>query len=245
MQKKHHEGLIQTKPVFVKTKNVRNFEVIMDGLALGEGEGRLAVVWSRAGRGKSRTSQWFHGHHDSVYLRVATVWRTSEMEFLKALCRELGIIDPPKRKGACFTEIVDQLVSNPIPVFIDEIEKLPRGFLDVVRDISDISTAPFVLIGEEELYSLARQNRRVWSRIFQTLQFDPISVSDIMLYTNEFTGLTISMPVAGILHKSSGGDFRIVRRDLLLLVQYANAKGTREIDEQMAKIAVKQGLTGA
>lgn len=235
---------LAVRVVFVKTKNVRNFEVMMDGLALGAGEGRLGLVYGRAGRGKTRTSQWYSAHNNCLYLRVATIWRTSELEFLKALCREVGIITPPKRKGPCFTEVVDRLVTEPRPVFIDEIEKLPKTFLDLVRDLSDMTTAPFILIGEEELVSYMQQNRRVWSRTYQQLEFESISISDVLMYASDASGLKLSMPVASILHKNSGGDFRLLRRDMLLLVQYANAKGTREITEEMAQIAVKAGLSG-
>ncbi len=48
---------IRLKPEFVKTKNVRNFEVMMANLAISEGEGRLGMVYSQAGRGKTRTCQ--------------------------------------------------------------------------------------------------------------------------------------------------------------------------------------------
>ena len=235
---------IKLKPVFVKTKNVRNFEVMMDGLALGEGEGRLGLIYGQAGRGKTRTSQWHQAHNGGIYLRVATIWRTSELEFLKSLCRELKITPPPSRKGPCFVEIVDRLLANPRPVFIDEIEKLPRIFLDLVRDLSDMSTAPFILIGEEELRSFMQQNRRVWSRTFRQLEFEPIQIPDILLYAHDSTGLKLSMPVARIFHQYSSGDFRIVKRDMLALIQYANANETREVSEKMASIAVKEGLSG-
>jgi len=236
---------IKVKPVFIKTRNVRNFEVMMDGLELGAGEGRLGMIYGRAGRGKTRTSQWYHAHNPGcIYLRVATIWRTSELEFLKALCRELRINPAPSRKGQCFIEIIDRLISNPMPVFLDEIEKLPGLFLDLIRDLSDMSTAPFILIGEEELVSYMRQNRRVWSRVFRRLEFESIEVSDILLYAKDSTDLLLSMPVAKIFHGASEGDFRIVKRDMLALVQYANANATREVSEAIAKVAVKAGLSG-
>lgn len=236
---------IRVKPVFIKTRNVRNFETTMDGLELGAGEGRLGMIYGRAGRGKTRTSQWYHAHNPGcIYLRIATIWRTSELEFLKALCRELRINPAPSRKGPCFVEIVDRLIANPMPVFLDEIEKLPRSFLDLIRDLSDMSTAPFILIGEEELVSYMRQNRRVWSRVFRQLEFEPIEVSDILLYAKDSTDLRLSMPVAKIFHGASEGDFRIVKRDMLALVQYANANGTREVSEAIARVAVKAGLSG-
>ena len=77
------------------------------------------------------------------------------------------------------------------------------------------------------------------------LEFDPISAGDIIFYAREAAGLRLSKEVAMILHKNSSGDFRIVRRDLLALVQFANAKGTREIDEELARIAVTVGLKGS
>ena len=80
--------MIEYKPVFIEsTKNVRNFKVMMDGLELGAGEGRLGMVYGRAGRGKTRTSQWYHAHNGGVFLRMQTIWRTSELEFIRALCR--------------------------------------------------------------------------------------------------------------------------------------------------------------
>ena len=76
---------IKIRPTFIRTKNVRNFEALMDGLDLGEDDSRLGLVYGRAGRGKSRTAQWYAANHGYVYLFVLTVWRTNETEFLRAL----------------------------------------------------------------------------------------------------------------------------------------------------------------
>jgi len=237
--------MIEVKPVFIeKTKNVRNFSVMMDGLALGRGEGRLGMVYGRAGRGKTRTAQWYHAHHGGVFLRMQTIWRTSELEFLRALCRELGILSAPGRKGPAFMAIVDTLIADPKPIFLDEVEKLPKYFLDVIRDISDLSTAPVILIGEEELVSYMKMNRRVWSRTYQALEFLPISKPDIITYFREASGLSIDSEVADVFHTASGGDFRIVRRSLIALAQIANAKQTDQITVDMAQVAVKTGLRG-
>jgi len=235
---------LQLKPVFVKTKNVRNFEVMMDGLALGEGEGRFGLVYSRAGRGKSRTCQWYHGHHSSIYLRMVKIWAYSDIEFLKKLARELGVFNPPHRRGACFQEIIDRLIDEPRPVFLDEIEKLPSAILEIARDITDITTAPIILVGEEELVPHMSKNRRVWSRTYQQLEFEPINVADVIMYASEAAGLKLEIPVAEIFHRASGGDFRLIRRDLLNLIQIANAKSTKDITVEMARMAVKAGLSG-
>jgi hypothetical protein len=47
------------------------------------------------------------------------------------------------------------------------------------------------------------------------------------------------------MHKSSEGDIRIVRRDLINLVRVLNAKGTAEADEKTVAAAVRHALTEA
>ena len=236
--------IMKLKPVFVKTKNVRNFESMMDGLAMGDGEGRLGMVFGQAGRGKTRTTQWYAANNASVYLRITTIMRGSELELLSNLCRELGNLSPGRRKGPCFTEIIDNLLTTPRAVFVDELEKLPAFFLDLVRDISDLSMCPFILVGEEELVAYMKRNRRVWSRTFQQMEFAPIGVADIIGYAKEAAGLSLSPETAGIFHASSAGDFRLVKRDLLSLMQIATGKGSTEITADMARMAVKTGMRG-
>lgn len=237
---------LQLIPTFVKTRNVRNFEVLMNGLALGDGEGRLGLVHGRAGRGKTRTAQWYAAQTGSIYMRMVTVWRTSELEFLRTLCRELGIVSPPHRKGPCFVEILDKLLAEPRTLFLDEIEKLSGHFLDVVRDLSDLAKIPIVLIGEAELPVVMRRNARVWSRTQQELEFEPIMSADIVYYIGESTGKQIQLTptMVAIIEKASGGDFRLVRRALLNLTQIFNAEGSGKVTEQMVKVAVKTGLNG-
>lgn len=41
---------MKLKPSFVKTRNVRNFEVLMNGLDLAAGEGRFGLVYGQADR---------------------------------------------------------------------------------------------------------------------------------------------------------------------------------------------------
>jgi len=240
---------IKLEPTFIRTKNVRNFEVMMDALSLGEGEGRFGMVWGESGRGKSRAATWFHAHNGCVYLRTKTVWKYSENEFLWDLARELAILNPPRTKGRCFAEIIERLLADPRPIFLDEIERLPGNFLEILRDITDISTAPVILIGEEELLPYVHRNRRVWRRTHHQVQFEPVSQGDIIVYAAEASGLKLTPAVANILYRShhakiSDGNFGLIKLAMLALVHNANAKGTRDITEEMARVAVKTGLSG-
>lgn len=236
---------IKPVPVFIPTQNVRNFEVAMNALKMSEGEGRLMAVSGRAGRGKTVTTQKWAADHNAIYLRMQTVWRTSELYFLHSLCKEVGLEGkPPARKALAFAAIVEALLPNPRAIILDEIEKLPRFFLDVVRDLADLAMIPIVLVGEDELPPLMRQNRRVWSRTYQHITFEPIRVKDVIVYCMEHTGgkVRLAANTAAVFHAAAEGDFRIVRRDILNLIQICNAKETTDVDEEMARIATKQAL---
>ena len=130
------------------------------------------------------------------------------------------------------------------PIFLDEIEKLPMSFLEIARDLTIRTLSPVILVGEEELHALMTRNRRVWSRTWQQIEFAPIVEADIMAYANAATGLALPPEVAAVFTKASGGDFRIVKRDIVNLVQIANAKGTASITPKMAVAATRMGLGG-
>jgi len=244
-------GKLQFKPVFVQNANTRNFGVMMDRLSLDEGEGRLAVAHGRAGWGKTRTTLYQHGLIDSVYLRMQAIWSTSELDFLQKLLKELGHKTPPGRKGACFTHIVDILTTTPIPIFLDEVDRVPARFVDLIRDLTDISTAPVILIGEEGLPGQLRANTRVWSRVAAQTEFKPMGIADVILYAQKVAGLTLHQKVGEILHKASdgrngGGNFRVVKRTVLTLLQMLNSEGAdgSAVTVEMANTAVRAGLGG-
>lgn len=235
---------VRFKPTFIRTKNVRNFEVMMDGLSLGEGEGRFGLVYGQAGRGKTRTCEWYHGHHSTIFLRMMKLWARSDIEFLKDFARELGVMNPPHRRGICFREIVERLISNPQPVFLDEIEKLPGDILEICRDITDVTTAPIILVGEEELVGYMNTNRRVWSRTFQKLEFAPLETADVMYYAKETTGLSLPPEGSAMILTASDGDLRLVKRTMINLVQIVNAKKAAQVSMEMIRVAIKTGLGG-
>jgi DNA transposition AAA+ family ATPase len=234
---------LQIKPVFVKTQNVRRFEGVMESLPLSDGEGRLVVIWSKAGRGKTRTVQRHAAHSGCVYLRCLSIWRHSELGFLQALCRELGVRGIPHRKDQAFTEALNVMVAKQKPLFLDEIEKLPYLFLELVRDLCDLSGAPIILVGEEELVSVLRRNRRMWSRAYRQLEFENILAADIITYANQVAGVRLNMETTELLRQSSDGDFRLVKRDLINLVVICNANNTDEPTAEMVRVAIKRSLS--
>lgn len=243
-------GKIQFTPTFVQTKNVRAFETMIDGLLLakgkrGEGDERLGCVYGRAGRGKTRTVQTWAARNGCAYVETVSVW--SELDFLRNIAKGLEVPDTgiPKRRGTCFDVVVDAMLVTGKPVFIDEVERFGQKFLEIVRDLVKITGGVIVLIGEEELPHLMSQNRRSWSRTYRQMEFEPVSPSDIIMYVDKCTGLVLSEEATGVMHKASGGDLRIVRRDTINLAHAAaRLRRSGPVDAELARIACKQGLQG-
>ncbi len=240
--------MIKLVPEFVETKNVRRFSVMAADL-LAYQEGCLACVAGTPGVGKTKTSRILGARNNWVYLRIASIWKRSELDFIQAFAREVGIAMPPARKGRCYAEVVDRLTGSGRIVVLDEMQRLPREFLNIALDISDATACPFILVGEPELKGMMEYNKRVWSRTHRLFEFEPLSLADVLLYAHKTAELALQPEIAAILHKSSGGDFRILKRDFIALVNFANANGPGpdgqpQITAEMAKIAVSQGLKG-
>jgi DNA transposition AAA+ family ATPase len=241
--------MIELRPEFVLTRNVRNFGVAIDDL-ISVGEGCLGCVPGTPGIGKTQTSRVWQARNNGIYLRIASIWKHSQLDFIQALAHEVGIDNPPCRKGRCYMLVVDKLAGAARVVFLDEMQRLPAEFLNIALDLSDATGCPFVLVGEPELKGLMQTNKRVWSRTHRLFEFEPLSMAEVMMYATKTASLNLRPEIASILLKSSGGDFRILKRDFMVLVRYANAKGPNEdghfqITEEMARISVKQGLKGS
>jgi hypothetical protein len=64
------------------------------------------------------------------------------------------------------------------------------------------------------------------------------------MFAKEAAGLELSTEVAEALHREAKGCFRVIKRDLIALVNIMYARGKDVADMEMAKVAVKQSLRG-
>lgn len=229
----------------IKTPFVRDLDSMMESLSHLEGDGCMAGICGEPGRGKTYTVMAKAAQVNGIYMRAQYIWRGSELEFVQGLCRTLDIKQVPSRKGACYLAAVDKLTHSDRPVFIDEMQRLPKGFLNIALDLADSTGCHVILVGEPELKGMMQENKRIWSRTFQFLEPHPITIADLLGYCYETTGLRIPMDAATVLFKASGGDFRLVKRSVVALVQHINARGNGgQVTEEMARIAADAGLKG-
>ncbi|KQC11102.1 MAG: AAA family ATPase [Methanolinea sp. SDB] len=160
------------------TKNVKRFLAAVRELndrSLGvEGMG---LLWGLPGEGKSTTVSYATNTLDGVYLRALDSWTVTSM--LADLIREL---DLPKmhRRAPMVHAVVESLLERPRPLFIDEADYLLRqaGMIDTLRDIYDLTGAPVVLIGMEDMARKVQKRGKFARRITQWIEFSGIDLAD-------------------------------------------------------------------
>ena len=215
---------IVVKPyVFITTENVRKFNALADELLDPSTDltSSIGVVIGRAGRGKTVAARHYAVmHRDAVY--VLYVDGFSLVDVAREIAFELGGVRP-RTFRACLNVIEDALqASNRRLVIIDEADKMPRKYLEMLRGINERAALPIVLVGEEPLRRALEQERRLKSRTRRIVIFDPISIPDVYAYYKMALDVELAPDVADALWRRAKGDFRMAVRDAIAVARIMN-----------------------
>lgn len=235
---------VKFQPRWVSTQNIRQFNAIMEVVKDAEGDGVLVAVIGSAGLGKTRTVRHYASNNDCIYVLCLEDWNSSSLGMLQKLCRELGMERPPGRKYDCILEVVDRLIRNPRPIFLDEVDLVPKR-MELVRQLTELTAVPIILVGENRLADHITKNERTWSRTLKVMRFEPVSLADIILYMREAACLEVPEDAARELRASPGGwEWRVIRRLTIELIEIANHYQSRVVTMEMARMAIKMGIKG-
>jgi len=226
------------KPTFVYTKNVKNFVATMQLVEKRMGHDSLAMIWGRAGRGKTRTAKWYATQHDCVYVESLRDW--SVLWMYQDILRAMGVESFPKRKKQAFEAIIDISQDDSRPIILDEADLVGPRLLESIRDLCKTMMVPWVLIGEESLPVLMSRDRRVWSRRCASLEFQPMHAPDIISFCKKATELDMPGDTADTIQKASGGDVRLIEMVLSTGETIANANNKKEVSLDIALTAIKK-----
>jgi hypothetical protein len=230
--------------VFVQTENWRKFTDALSEAEEARGaEPVLVAAYGQAGRGKTSAARKYAADHGWAYVRAMSGW--SELWMLQDVCRELGVDPVPSRKKACFEAICSRVERSNQAVLLDEADKLSEKLLEWVRDMADVTSNAWALVGERELIAKIRNQRlrRIWSRVLRVMEFGPITVKDVLFFAKESSGILLSAEQGVKLQAAAEGDFRLVARDVRRLekLMAANNMSGRVTDDYVDE-AIRQGL---
>lgn len=225
------------KDVIIKTPAMLRFDAAVESvLAAGKGLSGFILAHGQAGRGKSVAADCSYCGHGGAYVRVWQGW--SQTAFLQRLLFEVRgkNEEMPRHSGnRCKELIVEILNSERKTLYIDEADRLHIDRIEDLRDVHEITGAPIVLIGEEGLYGLLSERRRIWSRVIHEVEFGPIQPTEVAIYALQASGLNIPPALCKQISAKSEGDFRLVRNMMILLEAAAAAAETETVDEAMLK----------
>jgi DNA transposition AAA+ family ATPase len=177
------------KKVMAITKNVRKFRAAVEELwEQPPGVERLGVLYAGNGEGKTTAIDHVMDKTNGVGLRAKRLWTPTEM--LRELSTELKVAHSPRR-APMQNGIIEKLIDEPRPVFVDEIDHLfapghqreGMDILEIFRDIYDCVMeaeigVPFVFIGEEQTAINIQKTGRFARRVTSWVEFSGIDLAD-------------------------------------------------------------------
>ena len=164
-------------------KNVKRFAAAVNALMNRTiGIDRYGLVFGDPGLGKSETAMWLVNHYfqDACFIRVIKVM--SARWLLSELVETLGI-DPAWRTQDLFRQAKDALIGTNRLIILDEIDYLTHDskVIEVVRDLADLTNAPFIFVGMHQADRKLKRYRHLWRRFSQVIHFEPLDIEDVEL----------------------------------------------------------------
>lgn len=223
------------RDVIIPTDATARFNEAVDTVVEGgRGTSGFILAHGQAGRGKSVAADQYHYQRGGAYVRVWEGW--TQAAFLRRVLFEvrgknsdLPFISADRAKQA----IIELLDRDRKPIFVDEAVRLAIGRIEDLRDILEMTGAPIILIGEEAIFGLLAERRRVWSRVAHEVEFGPISPAEVAVYAMKAAGLDIPAELCKRIAERAEGDFRLVRNMMLLLEKAAKAAENFSVDAPM------------
>ena len=177
------------KPVFVKTKNVKNFVSTLANLQnRAKGVPGMALVYGEPGLGKTQAALWWvaNNQEDAIYVSATQSMTTKWL--LEEIIRELGD-SPFYRTSEIFEQIVRELIKRPKVIIVDEIDYLAheKSTIEMLRDIHDRTHTPIVLIGMTYADKKLKRYRHLYDRLSEILQVQKFPFEDTKNLINELS----------------------------------------------------------
>ena len=218
----------------ITTRSLDAFISLADDLADPEGSksSSLGMVIGTAGRGKTHSMRHYaETHSETCY--VLFIEGSTRVSFLRDICESLAGIRPITF-GSCLSLIHEACRQRRRLIIIDEADKLPVSFMELVRGINERCSVPILLTGEEGLKAKVDRVPRLRSRIRQPIVlYDQINSIDVAAFYANACGIGIDRHIAETLTKRCKGSWRSLVNDALALAKIGRASGIATVTPEM------------
>ncbi len=191
------------KKVFARTSNVIAFTSAMARLQKREPSiPGMSLVYGEPGLGKTRTALWWAVQNDGVFVRTKKLMTGRWL--LEEIVAELGEA-PSARVPVLFRQVIDQLLSKPRTLIIDEVDYLAYDarVLETLRDIHDVAETPIVFIGMNEADKKLMRYKHLYDRFSEVVPFRPLSEADITSAAEQLCEVKLAKDAIAHIHQTA------------------------------------------
>lgn len=202
----------------------------------------IGVMYGHSGLGKSYASIFVQNKTRAIRVEVGDSW--NRKTFVHAILLELNVPSPRGVTADLVRDAIGLLGDEPMrPLLIDEADKLvDKGLIETVREISEASQVPVLLIGEEQLPQKLARVERVHNRVLDWYGAEPCDLEDCRLLANIFLhGVRIDDSFLETIRVKCEGRARRIVVTLTGVADWARNHGAREVDEASYKGGVFTG----
>ncbi|NRB18342.1 MAG: ATP-binding protein [Rhodobacteraceae bacterium] len=178
-----------------------------------EGLPGMGVFSGYPGYGKTFAAQHCAAALGAVHISLLKSW-TAKF-FLEQLLIELNVT--PKGSLAKLEQMAcEKLLRTQRTVLVDEADfAVSKGYIEIIRDLHDVSAVPVILIGMEELPQRLTQWEQVDSRVAAYVQALPADLRDGQLLASVYaSGIEIDKALLAHVIDRNTGSARMIAKDL-------------------------------
>lgn len=215
-------------------KNVAAFATLLQRMVDRDADlPGLACFFGPSGWGKTKSAVYGAHRYRATYVECGQF--TTARSLMSQILIELG---EPRPRGSIEdmrTRAIMLMVANQNrPLIVDEAHFVAtKRFVDLLRELSDKSGAPVILIGEEQLPQHLEQFERVHNRVLEWLPAVPCDAEDFShLAAVRCRGIRIATDLAAAILERTDGNTRRIVVNLSRIAELAQLSGAKEIDLQ-------------
>lgn len=188
----------------------------------------LGCCYGRAGLGKTTAAIYATNSLNACHVEVMPIGGVKGM--LSMIVTELGL-KPGRTTEALFTQAAQHLAQTQRVLIIDEADAILKDkCIEILRRLHDISNAPLIFMGEEQLPQKLCKWDRVHSRVLSWVGMEEATSVDLDHLAKIYArGVTIATPLKAALLTASRGSLRNMSTNLAHVREVASRRGVASL----------------
>jgi DNA polymerase III delta prime subunit len=188
----------------------------------------LALIFGPPGLGKTRFGIWLADKLGAVFVRALA--NATVRSFLQDLVFGL---EPMYRASDIYKQAERSLSENPRLIIIDEVDRIVARWqaIEALRDLSDQTSSPILLIGMEESERKLVKFRHLFYRMkSHIMRFTPLSEADVRGFVDQVCEVQLEDSAIAEIHKITGGRIGDIIAELYKAERIARANDLKTVE---------------